>query len=171
MYYNYVYKFSGGEKCWLKLMMVLMVNFNFFIFDELMNDLDIFVMLVLEDYLCIFQGCFIVVLYDCYFMDKMVDYLFVFQGDGKVKDIIGNYIDFCKQEFVMVSQLVFVFKLEVVKIECLKVEQLKRKLSFKEKQEFDQLEKDLENWEEEKIRFIGIFFLGIVFNQEIMEVG
>ena len=91
MQYNYVYKLSGGEKRRLKLMTVLMKNPNFLILDEPTNDLDIFVMSVLEDYLRNFPGCLIVVSHDRYFMDKMVDHLFVFDGSGDIKDIVGNY--------------------------------------------------------------------------------
>ena len=91
MHHNYVYKLSGGEKRRLKLMTILMKNPNFLILDEPTNDLDIFVMSVLEDYLRSFQGCLIVVSHDRYFMDKMVDHLFVFDGEGEIKDIFGNY--------------------------------------------------------------------------------
>src|SRR3989338_8857861 len=97
MHYNYVYKLSGGEKRRLKLMTVLMSNPNFLILDEPTNDLDIFVMSVLEDYLRTFEGCLIVVSHDRYFMDKMVDHVFVFEGQCAIKDIIGNYTEYRKQ--------------------------------------------------------------------------
>ena len=97
MHYNFVHKLSGGEKRRLKLMTVLMANPNFLILDEPTNDLDIFVMSVLEDYLRTFEGCLIVVSHDRYFMDKMVDHLFVFEGQGAIKDIIGNYTEYRKQ--------------------------------------------------------------------------
>ena len=98
MHYNFVRKLSGGEKRRLKLLRVLMGNPNFLILDEPTNDLDIFAMAVLEEYLRNFKGCLIVVSHDRYFMDKMVDHLIVFQGNGAVKDILGNYTDFRKQD-------------------------------------------------------------------------
>jgi len=94
MHYNFVRKLSGGEKRRLKLMTVLMKNPNFLILDEPTNDLDIFAMSVLEDYLRSFQGCLMVVSHDRYFMDKMVDHLFVFNGNGNIKDIVGNYTSY-----------------------------------------------------------------------------
>lgn len=72
-----------------------MCNLNFLVFDELMNDFDIIILNVLEEYLQNFKGCVIVVLYDCYFMDKVVDYLLVFNGQGDICDFFGNYSDYC----------------------------------------------------------------------------
>ena len=92
--YNYVYKLSGGEKRRLYLCTVLMQNPNFLVLDEPTNDLDIATMNVLEDYLCSFKGCVIVVSHDRYFMDKVVDHLLVFNGDAKIKDFPGNYTDY-----------------------------------------------------------------------------
>lgn len=151
MHYNFVHKLSGGEKRRLKLMTVLMANPNFLILDEPTNDLDIFVMSVLEDYLRNFEGCLIVVSHDRYFMDKMVDHLFVFEGEGKIKDIIGNYTVF-RKELIQDQRKE---KQEVKSNEIIQdidtakpVE--KKKLSFKEKQEYEQLEKDIELLEQEK---------------------
>jgi ATP-binding cassette subfamily F protein uup len=90
MHYHFVHKLSGGERRRLKLLRVLMLNPNFLILDEPTNDLDIFAMSVLEEHLRLFQGSLIVVSHDRYFMDKMVDHLFVFQGEGRIKDITGN---------------------------------------------------------------------------------
>ncbi|HLW39404.1 MAG TPA: ABC-F family ATP-binding cassette domain-containing protein, partial [Brumimicrobium sp.] len=98
MHHNYVYKLSGGEKRRLKLMKVLMSNPNFLILDEPTNDLDIYIMSVLEDYLRSFQGCLIVVSHDRYFMDKMVDHIFVFEGEGVIKDILGNYTEYREKQ-------------------------------------------------------------------------
>ena len=92
--YNFVEKLSGGEKRRLYLCTVLMHNPNFLILDEPTNDLDIMTLNVLEDYLRNFQGCAIVVSHDRFFMDKIVDHLFVFEGDGKIKDFPGNYSDY-----------------------------------------------------------------------------
>ncbi len=177
MHYNYVYKLSGGEKRRLKLMTVLMSNPNFLILDEPTNDLDIFVMSVLEDYLRGFEGCLIVVSHDRYFMDKMVDHVFVFEGQGAIKDIIGNYTEYRKQ----IAQDAKRDKKpneEKEKIEVVKVTQLsnnnsveKKKLSFKEKEEFKQLEKDLEKLEEEKNALTHVLSDSKSSNDDIMKAG
>ena len=181
MHYNFVYKLSGGEKRRLKLMTVLMKNPNFLILDEPTNDLDIFVMSVLEDYLRTFEGCLIVVSHDRYFMDKMVDHIFVFEGQGKIKDIVGNYTEYrqklqddIKQERQDKADAVKQQKQEaavapkpVVQI----VQSEKKKLSFKEKQEFESLEKELEVLESEKEKFTLILSDGSKTNDEIMDAG
>ena len=176
MHYNYVYKLSGGEKRRLKLMTVLMANPNFLILDEPTNDLDIFVMGVLEDYLRTFEGCLIVVSHDRYFMDKMVDHLFVFEGQGAIKDIIGNYTEYRKQtaadykkEKMAAKDPEPVKEVKVTQIASAPAE--KRKLSFKEKHEFDQLEKDLEQLEAEKEKFTAVLSSGEATNEELMLAG
>lgn len=177
MHYNYVYKLSGGEKRRLKLMTVLMSNPNFLILDEPTNDLDIFVMSVLEDYLRTFEGCLIVVSHDRYFMDKMVDHVFVFEGQGAIKDIIGNYTEYRKQ---LAQDNRRDKKSSDEKIEAVKVTQMsdsaapateKKKLSFKEKQEFEQLEKELETLETQKETFTNVLSNPESSNQDIMEAG
>lgn len=157
MHYNFVHKLSGGEKRRLKLMKVLMANPNFLILDEPTNDLDIFVLSVLEDYLKNFEGCLIVVSHDRYFMDKMVDHIFVFEGEGEIKDITGNYTAYralLKAE-VKAEQL----RKEQVKKEAPAKNVVKKtsnlnkeakKLSFKEKLEFEQLDKEINDLEAEK---------------------
>lgn len=177
MHYNYVYKLSGGEKRRLKLMTVLMANPNFLILDEPTNDLDIFVMSVLEDYLRGFGGCLIVVSHDRYFMDKMVDHIFVFEGQGAIKDIIGNYTEYRKQ-LSQDSKRDKKPNAPEEKIEAVKVSQLsntssveKKKLSFKEKQEFDALEKELEILEAEKDKQTAVLSSSDVDNQTLMEAG
>lgn len=181
MHYNFVYKLSGGEKRRLKLMTVLMKNPNFLILDEPTNDLDIFVMSVLEDYLRTFEGCLIVVSHDRYFMDKMVDHIFVFEGQGKIKDIVGNYTEYrqklqddIKQERQDKADAVKQQKQEAAAapkpvVQAPQTE--KKKLSFKEKQEFDSLEKELEVLEAEKEKFTLILSDGTKTNDEIMEAG
>ena len=181
MHYNFVYKLSGGEKRRLKLMTVLMKNPNFLILDEPTNDLDIFVMSVLEDYLRTFEGCLIVVSHDRYFMDKMVDHIFVFEGEGKIKDIVGNYTEYrqmlqdgIKQDRQDKADAAKQQK-QVASIAPKSVTQTsqpeKKKLSFKEKQEFDSLEKELEVLETEKEKFTLILSDGTKTNDEIMEAG
>ena len=150
MHYNYVRKLSGGEKRRLKLLRVLMSNPNFLILDEPTNDLDIFAMAVLEEYLRNFQGCLIVVSHDRYFMDKMVDHLLVFQGDGEVKDILGNYTDFRKQEKQIEKENKVVSQNKEAQHKNKSGSKVKTKLSFKENEEFKQLEIDLEKLEIEK---------------------
>jgi ATP-binding cassette subfamily F protein uup len=181
MHYNFVYKLSGGEKRRLKLMTVLMKNPNFLILDEPTNDLDIFVMSVLEDYLRSFEGCLIVVSHDRYFMDKMVDHIFVFEGQGKIKDIVGNYTEYrhkLQEDIKQVRQ----DKADAVKQQkqeaaaapkpVIPVQQTeKKKMSFKEKQEFETLEKELENLESEKEKWTAILSDGSKSNDEIMEAG
>lgn len=182
MHYNYVYKLSGGEKRRLKLMTVLMANPNFLILDEPTNDLDIFVMGVLEEYLRSFQGCLIVVSHDRYFMDKMVDHLFVFQGEGEIKDILGNYTEFRKQQTLDLRQEKVDIAAAAKKVEennrlaaeaakesSLAAEK-KKKLSFKEKQEFENLEKELEKLEADKIVYTEILSTSSD-NAKIMEAG
>jgi ATP-binding cassette subfamily F protein uup len=178
MHYNFVHKLSGGEKRRLKLMTVLMANPNFLILDEPTNDLDIFVMSVLEDYLRTFEGCLIVVSHDRYFMDKMVDHLFVFEGEGAIKDIIGNYTEYRKQTAADYKKEKQDKDSEPVKE--VKVTQLsnqaekapeKRKLSFKEKEEFKQLEKDMERLEEEKIDLTNQLSDATASNEKIMKNG
>jgi ATP-binding cassette subfamily F protein uup len=181
MHYNYVYKLSGGEKRRLKLMTVLMKNPNFLILDEPTNDLDIFVMSVLEDYLRSFEGCLIVVSHDRYFMDKMVDHIFVFEGQGVISDIVGNYTEYrqklqdnIKQDRQDKADAIKLEKQSAVltpKVSSPVSSPEKRKLSFKEKQEFDSLEKELEKLESEKEMFTSILSDSSKSNEEIMDAG
>ena len=177
MHYNYVYKLSGGEKRRLKLMTVLMKNPNFLILDEPTNDLDIFVMSVLEDYLRTFEGCLIVVSHDRYFMDKMVDHLFVFEGKGKIRDIVGNYTEFRKNIIEIQRQekndkIVQEKKVDkLVEKPVASIVNEKRKLSFKEKTEFEHLEKILEQLETEKVHLTNILSSPLSSSQEIIDAG
>ncbi|MDX1651621.1 MAG: ABC-F family ATP-binding cassette domain-containing protein [Brumimicrobium sp.] len=160
MHYNFVRKLSGGEKRRLKLMKVLMANPNFLILDEPTNDLDIFVLSVLEDYLKNFQGCLLVVSHDRYFMDKMVDHIFVFEGEGEIKDIIGNYTAYRAQQKLIereeqeekrqTAKKEAVELKEKAAVEAAKKTEEKRKLSFKEQREFESLDEAIMKLEEEK---------------------
>lgn len=172
MHFNFVHKLSGGEKRRLHLMTVLMKNPNFLILDEPTNDLDIFVMGVLEDYLRSFQGCLIVVSHDRYFMDKMVDHLFVFKGEGEVKDIIGNYSDYRKKLQQEQRQEKKDQAPEPAK-ETATVEQSKekKKLSYKEKVEFESLESDLEKLEEEKAKLTETLSDPDASTEDLIEAG
>jgi len=169
MHYNYVFKLSGGEKRRLKLLTVLMANPNFLILDEPTNDLDIFVLSVLEDYLRSFPGSLIVVSHDRYFMDKMVDHIFVFEGEGKIKDIIGNYSAYRdkQKEERYNSDTKSTEKTEEKVVETVE----KKKLSYKEKMEFSQLEKDLEKLEAEKEKLSKELSSGTLSNDELVKAG
>ncbi len=175
MHHNYVYKLSGGEKRRLKLMTILMKNPNFLILDEPTNDLDIFVMSVLEDYLRSFQGCLIVVSHDRYFMDKMVDHLFVFDGEGEIKDIFGNYTVYRQN----IAQLLKDERkgtndkkvIEPIIAAVKEKEAEKRKLNFKEKVEFKNMEKDIENLELEKAALTEKLSNSSLSNAELMNAG
>ena len=151
--YNYIEKLSGGEQRRLYLCTVLMQNPNFLILDEPTNDLDIMTLNVLEEYLKSFAGCVVVVSHDRFFMDKIVDHLFVFDGEGKVTDFPGNYTiyrnDFLEKQAK--KQALEKAQKKINKpIHKSSVQQEKRKFSFSEKREFEQLETDIANLEEQK---------------------
>lgn len=175
MHYNFVHKLSGGEKRRLKLMTVLMKNPNFLILDEPTNDLDIFVMAVLEEYLRSFEGCLIVVSHDRYFMDKMVDHLFVFEGKGEVKDIIGNYSEYRKQQKQVASAERQEEKklAEETVVEAVEPAELKekKKLSYKEQKEYESLEGEIEQLEVKKEELTVILSAADSSNEAIMKAG
>ena len=151
--YNYVYKLSGGEKRRLYLCTVLMRNPNFLVLDEPTNDLDIITLNVLEEYLKDFGGCLIVVSHDRYFMDKVVDHLLVFNGEGDIRDFPGNYTQYraWKEEKLRHDRELEKQKDIPVKVETPRKEvPSKRKLTFKETREMEQLEKDIAALETEK---------------------
>ena len=150
--YNYVYKLSGGERRKLYLCTVLMKNPNFLVLDEPTNDLDIQTMQVLEEYLADFPGCVIIVSHDRYFMDKVVDHILVFKGQGNIKDFPGNYTQYREWTDDEEKQATETEekKQEQRKEQESRVEKQKTKLSYKEKREFEQLEKDIEQLETEK---------------------
>jgi len=144
MHYTDVDKLSGGEKKRLYLMTILMKNPNFLILDEPTNDLDIFILGVLEDYLAQFEGCLIIVSHDRYFLDKLVDHTLYFRGEGEVKDIIGNYTAYREYLKLETSEARKQEKAKKDKakvvVEEVKPDKKKVKLSYKEQVEFDGLE-------------------------------
>ena len=150
--YNYVYKLSGGEKRRLYLCTVLMRNPNFLILDEPTNDLDIITLNVLEEYLKNFGGCLIVVSHDRYFMDKVVDHLLVFNGEGDIRDFPGNYTQYraWKEEKLRHDRELEKQREEKPQTSWRQRENSQRRLSFKERREMEQLEKDIAALEEEK---------------------
>ena len=153
--HNYVYKLSGGEKRKLYLCTVLMKNPNFLVLDEPTNDLDIQTLQILEEYLQDFPGCVIVVSHDRYFMDKVVDHLLVFKGEGEIQDFPGNYTqfrDFQKMKSKEEEQQKPTKSSNTTANEAKKDyrNNLKRKMSFKEKREYEQLSDKIAQLEEEK---------------------
>lgn len=148
---NYVYKLSGGERRKLYLCTVLMKNPNFLVLDEPTNDLDIQTLQVLEEYLQDFPGCVIVVSHDRYFMDKVVDHLLVFKGNGEIKDFPGNYTQYREwQKMQSKNDVEKTIKAELKQSNLKTTTKESRKLTFKEKREFEQLEKDIEKLEAEQ---------------------
>ena len=166
--YNYVYKLSGGEKRKLYLCTVLMRNPNFLVLDEPTNDLDIKTLQVLEEYLQDFPGCVIIVSHDRYFMDKVVDHLLVFKGGGEVQDFPGNYTQYRQW-----SQLSSQAESKVVPVERKEKpayrNETKRKLTYKEKTEFEQLEKDIAALETEQAEIEAQLSSGTLSVAEITE--
>ena len=153
--YNYVYKLSGGERRKLYLCTVLMKNPNFLVLDEPTNDLDIVTLQILEEYLQDFPGCVIVVSHDRYFMDKVVDHLLVFKGDGEIKDFPGNYTQYREWEKMDAGSSVTSSKTtnsssSVKSVKASYRHDDRRRLSYKEKREMEQLEKDIAALETEK---------------------
>lgn len=153
--YNYIEKLSGGERRRLYLCTVLMQSPNFLILDEPTNDLDIITLQILEEYLMSFKGCVIVVSHDRYFMDKVVDHILVFNGDGSIKDFPGNYTQYRewkKEQDFLNKQSVDTSKNKSKQNDYKNNNQAqkKKKLSFKEQREFNTLESEIEKLEEEK---------------------
>jgi ATP-binding cassette subfamily F protein uup len=165
MHYQFVSKLSGGEKRRLKLLRVLMSNPNFLVLDEPTNDLDLFAMTALEDYLKTFQGCLVVISHDRYFMDKITDHLLVFQGDGVIDDILGNYTDYRKNQRKVKEPS----KVEEKPKE--RTEEVKRKLSYKEQIEIKTLEAEIAQMEIEKERLTQQLSEGALSNEELMKIG
>ena len=172
---SYVYKLSGGEKRRLHLCTVLMRNPNFLILDEPTNDLDIVTLQILEEYLQNFKGCVIVVSHDRYFMDKVVDHLLVFNGQGDVKDFPGNYSQYreWKDEQDQLKREEERLQREKEAKEAPKPAAVrnqnteKKRLTYKEKQEFAQLEKDIAALEEEKKQIEAALCGGTISVEEI----
>ncbi len=173
--YNYIEKLSGGEQRRLYLCTVLMQNPNFLILDEPTNDLDIMTLNVLEEYLQSFAGCVVVVSHDRFFMDKIVDHLFVFEGEGKISDFPGNYTIY-RNKVEEEEQLKA--KAEARAKAAVKTEvqskseakpQSKKKLSFNEKREFEQLEKEIPELETQKNELEELLNSGELPHDELYE--
>ena len=172
--HSYVYKLSGGERRRLYLCTVLMRNPNFLVLDEPTNDLDIVTLNILEEYLQSFKGCLIVVSHDRYFMDKVVDHLWVFNGQADIRDFPGNYTQYRdwkdeqeRQDRLQQKQTPKPRR-EVVKS---RPKNVKRKLSYKERRELEQLEHDIEALEEEKKTLEQALCSGTLSVEELTEMS
>jgi len=168
--YNYVNKLSGGEKKRLQLLKLLVTNPNFLILDEPTNDFDIDTLNVLEDFLEKFQGCLLLVSHDRYFMDQLVNHLFVFEGDGKIRHFNGNYTDYrdWQDEQEVAAPKVSAPKAAEIQPAS---EPAKRKPSFKEKQEFETLQREIEALEKEKVSLNTRLNEGGSSHEELIRLG
>ena len=171
--HNYVYKLSGGERRKLYLCTVLMKNPNFLVLDEPTNDLDIVTLQILEEYLQDFPGCVIVVSHDRYFMDKVVDHLLVFKGDGEIKDFPGNYTQY--RQWLMLQPKAEPQVKEVVNIGNNRKSERnnnsgnRQRMTYKEKREFEQLEKEIAALEEEQHQLEEALCSGTLSVEELTE--
>ena len=168
--HNYVYKLSGGERRKLYLCTVLMKNPNFLVLDEPTNDLDIVTLQILEEYLQDFPGCVIVVSHDRYFMDKVVDHLLVFKGNGNIKDFPGNYTQYRQWMALQPKDAVEVKPAKEPKeVKERPQNQTKRKFTYKEKMEFERLEKEIAALEEEQQQIEEALCSGALSVEELTE--
>ena len=171
---NYIYRLSGGEKRRLYLCTVLMQNPNFLVLDEPTNDLDIVTLQILEQYLQDFHGCVIVVSHDRYFMDKVVDHLLVFRGNGVVKDFPGNYTQFREWE-ALEEKKPSEAKAKTPSATTERssdtgaVSSRPRKMTFKERREYEALEADIDRLEREKSEIEAALSSGMLSVAEITE--
>ncbi len=174
LYFNFPYhmhndrvgKLSGGEKRRLYLLTVLMKNPNFLILDEPTNDLDITTLNLLEDYLLRFEGCLLIVSHDRYFLDRLVDHVFVFKSPGNIKDFPGNYTSYRLQEAARKSSSKQKEKAE--KPRKALQEKEKTKLTYKEQREFESLEQEIELLEKEKARLLAQMNSGELASEDLL---
>ncbi|NDV79036.1 ABC-F family ATP-binding cassette domain-containing protein [Dysgonomonas sp. 511] len=170
--HNFVYKLSGGEKRRLYLCTVLITNPNFLVLDEPTNDLDIVTLNILEEYLQQFKGCVIVVSHDRYFMDKVVDHLLAFQGNADIKDFPGNYSDY--REWKEIHEALEREKEQEAKTKEAKQQVAapkpaeKKKLTFKERKEFEELDALIPQLEEEKARLETELSSGTLSTEDLL---
>ena len=170
--YSYVYKLSGGEKRRLYLCTVLMANPNFLVLDEPTNDLDIETLQVLEEYLRDFKGCVIVVSHDRYFMDKVVDHIFVFNGNADIKDFPGNYTeyrDWREEEKAATLKEAAAKAAKAAPAKQNYRTESKRKLSFKEQREYEALESEISALESEKSAIEQELCSGVLDNDTLLK--
>ncbi|HEX6334380.1 MAG TPA: ABC-F family ATP-binding cassette domain-containing protein [Flavisolibacter sp.] len=165
--YTYISRLSGGEKRRLHLLTILFRNPNFLVLDEPTNDLDLPTLSVLENFLLDFQGCLLVVSHDRYFMDRLVDHLFVFEGDGVIRDFPGNYTQYRQEERQKEVPGRKVAEQAMAPVPA----PSRKKLSYKEQREFDMLEKELNDLDEERRAISAELETGLPFErlQEISQ--
>ena len=166
--HSYVYKLSGGERRRLYLCTVLMRNPNFLVLDEPTNDLDIITLQVLEEYLQNCMGCVIVVSHDRYFMDKVVDHLLVFKGQGDIRDFPGNYSDYRDWREVKEQREKEAEKPKEEKTARVRLND-KRRMTFKERKEYERLEKEIGELEQEKADIESALCSGTLSVEELTE--
>ena len=175
--YNYIYKLSGGEKRRLYLCTVLMSNPNFLVLDEPTNDLDIVTLNLLEDYLAHFKGCVIVVSHDRYFVDKVVDHVWAFEGEGKIRDFPGNYSDYRRWKAERESGAKRIAAAKSAEKPAAKPARpahadaptQRRRLTFKEKKEYDELDEAIPRLEAEKAAIENALSSGTLSATELQE--
>lgn len=171
--HDYVYKLSGGEKRRLYLCTVLMSNPNFLVLDEPTNDLDIDTLQVLEEYLFNFKGCVIVVSHDRYFTDRVSDHIFVFNGNGDIKDFPGNYTeyrDWREEEKALAAKVASEKNSKGAPVkQGWRDDSVKRKLTFKEQREYETLETEIEQLENEKVQLEQEMSSGVLDNNTLLQ--
>jgi ATP-binding cassette subfamily F protein uup len=172
MHFNYIERLSGGEKKRLQLLLLLMKNPNFMILDEPTNDLDVFTLAALEDYLQSYPGCLMIVSHDRYFLDKLVDHVFVLDGEGNVRDIIGSYAAFrnAMDEMQSANRIKAAEDKKQLLEEKKEDSKPKVKLTFKEKFEFEQLEKEIPLLEVEKKKLEEQLNSSLTDHAELMRI-
>ena len=165
MQYTFISKLSGGEKRRLYLLTVLMKNPNFLILDEATNDMDLLTLTKLEEFLLDFKGCIIIVSHDRYFMDKLTDHMLVFNGQGVIQDFYGNYSDFREKQKEDISLFKSLDKQKHIQVK----KDNKRKVSYKEKYEYEELEKEIVVLEKEKEYLEGELLVSTISVDKIVE--
>ena len=169
--YNYFSSLSGGEKRRLFLLMQFLRQPNFLILDEPTNDLDVFTLTLLENFLITYPGCLIIVSHDRYFMDKVVDHVFVFEGNGVIKDYFGNYTEYYREKLAEEQELKSKQKQEKdSKVES-RVKEVSRKPTFKQQKEYDALTKEIENLEVERSGILEKMNSGACSNEELQQLS
>jgi ABC transport system ATP-binding/permease protein len=174
--YTFVSKLSGGEKRRLYLLTILISNPNFLILDEPTNDLDVLTLQVLEDFLYDFPGCVLIVSHDRYFMDRLTQHLFVFEGDGIISDFNGTYSEYrAIQELKVIEKYNPLKEIKVKEENTKTAAAEKKKLSYKEQREFEQLEKEMPELEKRKIALTELLSSGTLntedFNKAAEDLG
>ena len=171
MQYTPVEKLSGGEKRRLYLATILIQNPNFLILDEPTNDLDIVTLNILEDYLKSFKGCLLIVSHDRYFMDKLVEHIFVFEGEGEIKDYTGNYTEYRNLKLEQEAEEIRNIQPKKPEEPKSSPEKSKNKLTYREKKELEELEASLVTLEDEKAGIEELLSAGTASHDDVMKAS